>query len=198
MDTRGEGVLILCALAFEARGMRPLVSSLAVPATVAVTGVGPDRAQRAARRLLKTVRPQLCVGFGLCGSLVADWTDVVAPVDVADEDGALWPCAPLAGVVQRGRMVSVRRLATTPQRKRELARTYAADFVDQESAAWARVAAECGVAFSVLRAVLDGPEDYLLSWRPQAWTALPGLPRRAWRARQALMNVGGRVLCELS
>ncbi|MCY0869421.1 MAG: hypothetical protein OWT27_02395 [Firmicutes bacterium] len=198
MAARGAGVLILCALAFEARGLRRITRSSPIPVTVAVTGIGPQRALQAARRLLAAVQPQRCLGLGLCGSLVADSAAVVAPADVLDEGGGVWPCASLSGVEQRGRMVTVRRLAATPERKRELAQAYAADFVDQESAAWARAAAECAVEFSVLRSVLDGPDDHLLSWRPQAWTALPGLPLRALRARTALVNMGGRVLCELS
>lgn len=162
-----------------------------------MTGVG-DRAKAGLAALIERHRPRAVVGIGFCGGLGerAHRGAVAIPAEVVSEHGgnplAFTPC-PGAG----GRIVSVRRIAADPDGKARLAERFAADYVDQESYGWAQAAAEAGVALAVVRVVLDGPGEFLPTWRrPASWPGACLLPARAWRIRRILGEAGRRVLCE--
>lgn len=194
-------ILVLAALDFEAVPFRK--NSWVQDGTVAigVTGVGPMLAQRGAIALIEQYHPDLVLGVGLCGSLLPESRvlDIVMPAEFSCEPQETRLCAShLPGIEQMGCMVSVPRIAATPEEKLHLRLTHEAQWVDQESYSWCRAAQAATVKFMVLRAVLDGANDYLPAWRrPASWGSTVRLPRRALLARKKLERAGRRLLCEL-
>jgi adenosylhomocysteine nucleosidase len=160
---------IVVGLAAEARIARKLGNP------VAIGGGGADGAEAAARRLVAEGATGL-LSFGLCGGLdpallpgalliphavLADGTRHMASAAIAARFGVMAPQVMLAGEV----------VAATAAEKRRLYAVTGAAAIDLESGAVARVAAQAGLPFAVLRAICDPAEQDL---PPAALAALDG------------------------
>ncbi len=171
MDSEGRdaSVGIVVGLAAEARIARKLGNP------VAVGGGGAAGAEAAARQLVAEGATGL-LSFGLCGGLdpalrpgvlliphavLADGTRHIASAGIAARFGHVTPHVLLAG----------ERVAATAAEKHLLHIATGAAAIDLESGGVARVAAQAGLPFAVLRAVCD-PADQDLP--PAALAALDG------------------------
>ncbi|MCL6453339.1 MAG: phosphorylase [Alicyclobacillus sp.] len=195
-------ILLLAAMAFEAAPFRKQDWPSDRRVVLAVTGVGPRAARACAEAQIAACRPDWVVGVGVCGGLDAASRigDAAVPLELVSDDGGR-PIPTDARRVQggSGRMVSVRRVASTVDEKRRLAQQYEARWVDQESYAWGTAAQAAGVPFVVVRTVLDAGADALPGWRrPSSWANVARLPAQALLARRHLTEVGRRLVCELS
>jgi 4-hydroxy-3-methylbut-2-enyl diphosphate reductase len=187
-----SGPLIAAPLRLEAL----LIASAARGAKVHRTGMGPARAQAAARSLTTAPGDALLV-LGFCGGLddqsrpgevvvaeevVAATDEGHAPTEVRCEGvEALTGALSASGLrVRQGRVVCVSRLALGERRAQLLAGGAMA--VDMESVWLAAGAAER--PFAVVRVVLDSPSHELM--RPQAAAG-------AVRAARALRTVAGAL-----
>jgi adenosylhomocysteine nucleosidase len=146
-------IAVVCAVPAERRALAGLAgASLSVEAG----GMGPEAAGRAGTRVAAG-RPRAMVAAGFCGALSKDLRvgDLVAGAEVCDDESgesfAADPALLAAAPGRRGVIVSVRRLARTPEDRARLDGLA----VDMESAALARAAARAGVPFLALRAVTD-------------------------------------------
>ena len=152
---------------------------LSVPgARVARTGMGPDRADQAARSALRSFSGPVAVA-GFCGALTDELApgDVVVASEVQTADGKVFACssAPLAAAlrglglarVRVGPIVSTDHVVRDGERA-GMARD-GAIAVDMESASFARAAIGAGRPFAVVRVVVDSPGHELALRRPQTW-----------------------------
>lgn len=209
-----ETVLILCALRFEATALKQLEKTTAGVFHVCVTGVGPEAAKAGALKWIQKYQPTWIVGCGVCGSLRPDLScgQVMVPSEfVRDDDEAVLQAEPLPHDLARtlglsgatranealgGRILSVHKIAATPDEKRKLREKYAADVVDEESYTWAQVAKASGIPFSAIRVVLDEVDDTLPTWsRPRTWLFAGTVIARSFKSRQRLAGVGRRFVC---
>ncbi|HLN22709.1 MAG TPA: nucleoside phosphorylase [Patescibacteria group bacterium] len=187
---------------------------------VACGGGDPDRAEVLARRLLAEGAAGM-VSFGIAGGLrddlrpgtlvVGEWVVSGEAVLACDEAWSLRLLGQLPGSIG-GTVVGARQAVTTPAAKRRLARRWQAVSVDLESAAVARVCAQAGKPFAVLRAIADPVEreipapalaglDLQGRMQPGAVAArllrqpqhLLGLVRLGWDSRAALTALGRAV-----
>lgn len=127
----------------------------------AVTGMGAARAADVAERLMDEHHPSrvLLLGFsgGLDPAMCVGW--IVLPSKVMNEhggEGALDGNGPA--------ILTVDRIASTPERKRELHARHGAAAVDMETFAVAKAAAACGLKLTVVRAISDPAEATLPAW----------------------------------
>ena len=161
---------IVCALASEARHLRPTDDSL-----VMTTGMGSSAASTGARALIDAGAKALA-SFGLAGGLDPTLQPgaILLPTEVQGPDGRIHPCE--AGwrnrlsakiVARSGRLVSSARSVGSVEDKAELFRTTGAVAVDMESAAVAEIAEQHGLPFLAVRVVVDSAADVL----PRAVTA---------------------------
>jgi adenosylhomocysteine nucleosidase len=135
-------------------------------------GVGARRARRVidwllARPMLGNVayRPRLVLSVGFCGALVEEYQagDVILATEVVDEAGQVWPATWPGELpdgewrppLQRGRVLTVPRLAATVEDKRGLAARHGAIAVDMESAVLAAASHRQQIPFGCVRAVSD-------------------------------------------
>lgn len=126
---------------------------------VALSGVGQKRAHQAMLPLLKYGKPELLLSLGYSGGLKSHLRpgDSLLAQTVETPEGRLFTSA--GG---QARLLSVSKLAPTPESKRELARRHPhADAVDMETAALAEAAEEAGIPWQALRVVID-PLDHPL------------------------------------
>lgn len=181
-------------------GLRDEAACLAaVPpgVVVAVAGPGPANAETAVRHLVEMGAPAL-VSFGVAGALapVARPGRLLLPREVVLADGGRYP------VDERLRAGLAERLAPldpmgeplagsdapvlTVAGKLALRQATGAVAVDMESHALARLAAQRGIPFVVLRAVADAAESAVPALalagmapdgRTRAWPVLRGLAR---------------------
>jgi adenosylhomocysteine nucleosidase len=137
------------------------------------SGVGSARTEQAAAWLLSgpkvgnlLYRPKMVLAAGFCGALEGSLRtgDLVLATEVIDAaSGARWPTTwpgqlppgPWQPPLHRGPLVTVPRLAATPEQKQSLAATWGALAVDMESAALARLCQQAAVPFGCLRVVVD-------------------------------------------
>ncbi len=130
--------------------------------TLLITGVGPDHARQATRRLLAAKRFDRVIIAGLCGAM--------NPLMRSGE--LVWPNVLIDGVTHHvyerpiqhertGRHISVAALVATPQAKATLFARHAVDTVDMESAAIASVCHEHDTPWLCLRAVGDEADEGL-------------------------------------
>ncbi len=133
--------------------------------SIHVSGVGRNRARRAAEQVLTGSLPELVIAAGFCGALSS-------ALRVGD-------------VVTSPRIVTVDHLVSDPAEKRQLAELHRADAVDMESSAVAEVCAEKGVPFLAVRAVSD-TSDTALS--PELVRLLSGGTVSVWKACAALVR----------
>ncbi|MFQ5719346.1 MAG: phosphorylase [Acidobacteriota bacterium] len=136
--------------------------------SVAVAGVGPDRAAAAATGLIEGGAAAL-LSWGLAGGLQPDLTagDLLIPAEVIDEAGTVYATdaawrqrltarlAPGLCVAACRRLLTSRSLLAEAGRKRALGALTGAAAVDMESTAIARVAAAAGRPFLAVRVVCD-------------------------------------------
>lgn len=174
---RGPAVVgIVVALAGEARVLAPGIEPdgihpLAENVRAIVCGAGPQRARDAARRLAASGVHALA-SFGTAGALASElgsgaW---LLPQRILTEDGRFFSAAHdwrarLMQLLRRAAdprpLLSVSAPLFTREAKAEAARRTGACAVDMESAAIAAVAAECGLPFLCLRAVVDRADQTL-------------------------------------
>jgi adenosylhomocysteine nucleosidase len=160
---------IVVGLAAEAR----IVRRLGHP--IAVGGGGAAGAEAAARQLVADGAAGL-LSFGLCGGLDPALRPGALLIPDAVLDGATRHATGPAIAARFGGptphlLLGASQVAATATEKRWLRETTGADAVDLESGAVARVAAEVGLPFAVLRAVCDPAEQDL---PPAALVALDG------------------------
>ena len=198
---------IAVALAAE---LRSLTTQVITPGTctrlpggalVALSGVGPERARRAALQLLEAGATALVswgVAAGLDPQLGAG--SLLLPERVIGLDGSSYPVtaswrAELRGRVpphiaaRTGSLVEASDLLKSVQEKRALFERYGACAADMESAALARVAAERGLPFVVLRVVADAAASRVPGW---VTALIDGTGRLRWsRAVGAVLGHPG-------
>ena len=159
--------------------------------SVTAGGVGFERAQAAAERMVREVAPELLVATGFCGAVDPSLAtgDLVAGGTV--REGRRFPPEERAVSAVPG----ARRADTlwVPAVRRNLGAVEGAAAVDMESAAVAEVAAAHALPFLMLRAVLDTPDaplasDYRWTTILKPWTWF-GIPRDARRARAAASSL---------
>jgi adenosylhomocysteine nucleosidase len=195
------------------------------------TGIGQTRAETALNWLLSQpvlggvrYRPKLVLSAGFSGALQEGLQvgDVILATEVMSLAGQCWPTTWPGALppgewrppLQRGRLLCVPALVSSPEEKQTLGRKHRAAAVDMETAAVARICRQRNVPFGCVRAILDDLQtplsphlDSLLSGgRVSPGRALlallrnPGwgfeIPRLARRARSAAGQLG-KVLGEL-
>ncbi|MGQ9572917.1 MAG: phosphorylase family protein [Dehalococcoidia bacterium] len=198
---------------------------------LARTGMGPARAREATIALIQRHEPEAILSLGFAGSLVSHLRAgqlviarrVYALDDPADErlpaashrlacDPALVELAVAAARRRRlafreGASLTVPRVVNQPEIKRRIGDSLPVEVVEMESYWVGRVAADRGIPFLVVRAVLDEVNDRLphlpnmiddtgaaawgralrqLLWRPWGTPALIGLAASVRRASQRL------------
>ncbi|WP_067933773.1 phosphorylase family protein [Alicyclobacillus kakegawensis] len=199
-DSLPSRVLVLAATRFEERAFSQAVAHSKRHIAVVHTGMGPERGLSGARTAIERHQPGWVIGAGVCGGLAPEtrFGQVVVPEFLLSEDAErALRARPISGLNMFGHMVSVRSVAATPERKRELYEATGAQWVDQESYAWCVAATEAGIPFTALRVVLDDANHALPHWaRPSTWAAAAWLPVRAMAARRRLAEIGRCVLCE--
>ncbi len=132
-----------------------------VRARVVVAGGTPDGALHAARTLAQDKAVSALISFGLAGGLdpgLAAGT-LLVPRKVLDSQKATYSCelrlTEMLGGATVDALIGGGSVAVTPEHKRVLFASTGAAAIDLESAAVARVAAEYGLDFAVLRAIAD-------------------------------------------
>ena len=171
------------ALGAEARALGSLPSDW----TLEVCGIGPDAAAIAARTLAAR-GCQSIISWGIAGGLspILAIGDLVLPEHVRRGD-RLWAVdrelrddliASLRSPVSGGTLITTDEVIRTPEMKSSLHRAHGAVAVDMESAAVAKVAADSGIAFAVIRTISDAATDAL----PQGLTVAVDIQTGALRA----------------
>lgn len=161
---------IVCALASEARHLRPTDGTL-----VMTTGMGSSAASEGARALIAAGAKALA-SWGMAGGLDPSLQAgaILLPTEVMGPDGRVHSCN--AGWRNRlsthigarsGRLVTAAKSVGSVEDKAELFRTTGAVAVDMESAAVAEIAEQHGLPFLAVRVVVDSAADVL----PRAVTA---------------------------
>lgn len=197
---------LVCALALEARTV-----PRARGRELVVSGVGPERARRAADALVARGARAL-VSWGLAGGLdpALGAGALLVPAAVLGRDGrrfetdAPWSRALCARLALAGgaTLVESERALATPAEKRALFEASRAAAVDMESAAVAARAREAGLPFVAVRAVCDAAGaalpraalEAVVDGRPRAGRLVAALAARPgelapllalWRAARA-------------
>lgn len=177
------------------------------PVVMTATGLGRTRAERELRALVEAYPVAAVIGAGLAGGIspglqvgellvgreVRDGTAAVAAPDPSWVERALAPGTGARGVV----LVTVGEPLWSAKSKAELWRTLSPAgpaAVDMESAAWAKVAAEHGLPYLVVRSLLDRAEDPLPAFLARCQDQ-DGSFRRGKVVRQALLHP--RTVAEL-
>jgi adenosylhomocysteine nucleosidase len=161
---------IVCALASEARHLRPTDGALVI-----TTGMGSSAASIGARALIDAGARALA-SWGMAGGLDPSLQpgEILLPSEVITSDGRAHPCEKgwrerLAATIEArsGRLLTSARSVGSVEDKAALFRGTGAVAVDMESAAIAEVAEQHGLPFLAVRVVVDSAEDVL----PRAVTA---------------------------
>lgn len=174
LPLRRVGVIVAMAWEAHCLGHResPVGSaSLGADADLHVSGIGKDRARRAAEALVEAGATGL-LSCGVAGGLDPDLTPgaVVLADTVIDASGTPWPTdhewretfAQRAAPARQGAVFCSDAPVADSTEKAGLYARYRACAVDMESAAIARVAAHHGLPFAVLRVIVD-----------PAWLSIP-------------------------
>jgi hopanoid-associated phosphorylase len=170
---------IVCALAAEARALRPITRPGAPCAVLAdgslliVSGMGGAAAAAGARVLIAAGATALA-SFGLAGGLDASLRAgaICLPCEVVGLDGtgvattAHWRVRVESALLARypvasGRLLSTDRAIASIDEKAALHRSTAAVAVDMESLAIAQVASTHGLPFIAIRVIVDSAADNL-------------------------------------
>jgi adenosylhomocysteine nucleosidase len=170
---------IVCALAAEARALKPTTRPGAACAVLAdgslliVSGMGGAAAAAGARVLIGAGATAL-VSFGLAGGLDASLPPgaVCLPCEIVGLDGTIvatnapWRARVESALgtrfpVASGKLLSADRAIASIEEKAALHRSTAAVAVDMESLGVAQVASAHGLPFIAIRVIVDGATDNL-------------------------------------
>jgi adenosylhomocysteine nucleosidase len=170
---------IVCALAAEARALRPTTrpgtpyAALADGSLLIVSGMGGAAAAAGARALIEAGAAALA-SFGLAGGLDASLRPgaICLPSEVVGLDGkalvtsARWRARVESALAARypvasGKLLSTDRAIASIEEKAALHRSTAAVAVDMESLAVAQVASAHGLPFIAIRVIVDSAVDNL-------------------------------------
>lgn len=157
--------------------LKPTLSALPAlhPFVFATSGVGAQRASRAARALPEGLDGILSAGF--CGSL----TDELAPGDLLlDGSPDLLDLGRRAGPSRTGSITMVDHVVVERSEKESIARRTGALAVDMESAAVGGVAKERGLPFLCVKVVLDTPSRPLACSYSSGGIVTLQILRRPW------------------
>lgn len=154
------------ALGAEARALGTLHSDWMLE----ISGIGPDAAVTAARKLVER-GCEAIISWGIAGGLSPGLTigDLVVPEQIRGDD-VLYAvdanlrralAARLGNRLHGGALVTTAEVIRTPQSKAALHRRHGAIAVDMESAAIAQVAADHRLPFAAIRAISDRASDPL-------------------------------------
>jgi hopanoid-associated phosphorylase len=171
--------------------------------TIAVSGMGPEAAERTAETL---AAGGVCglMSFGYAGAIREDLKrgTVIIAEEVRTETGSAFATDPawrlqlaeaLAGQmgVRFGSLLSLRAVAASPAEKRRHAESSDAIAVDMESAAVAKVARRHGLPFIAIRAIVDEAHHCV----PKAAAAAvdPHGRSRPWRAAMPLLKEPAQI-----
>lgn len=161
---------IVCALASEARHLRPTDGTLVI-----TTGMGSSAASAGARALIDAGARALA-SWGMAGGLDPSLAagEILLPSEVLTADGRVHRCEKgwrerlgATIVARSGRLLTSARSVGSVEDKAALFRSTGAVAVDMESAAIAEVAEQHGLPFLAVRVVVDSAGDVL----PRAVTA---------------------------
>lgn len=154
-----------------------------------VTGIGPTNAAAALIRLMDRERIGSIVNIGFVGGLerslkTGDLMDIrwiLSPSDVPlwIGDGVPVVARNLSQRTPQRSLLSVDRVAESPQVKRRLYETHLAATVDMESYELAKVASQLKLPYRAVRAITD-PWDATLPHEAERWVTPDGKPD--WRA----------------
>lgn len=155
----------ICALPREAKHLQRLPHVRDGFAVVVCSGVGARNAERAARELIQRQRPFQIRSAGVAGALspklkVGDVVMAHCVIDAVTGEHLpreLIPRLPMPSQT----IVTVPRMITSPQEKRQLHERYDAAAVDMESAAIARVCKEESIGFLAIRAISDTADEVI-------------------------------------
>ncbi len=170
---------IVCALAAEARALRPTTrpgttyAALADGSLLIVSGMGGAAAAAGARALIEAGAAALA-SFGLAGGLDASLRPgaICLPSEIVGLDGkavatsARWRARVESALAARypvasGKLLSTDRAIASIEEKAALHRSTAAVAVDMESLAVAQVASTRGLPFIAIRVIVDSAADNL-------------------------------------
>jgi adenosylhomocysteine nucleosidase len=170
---------IVCALAAEARALKPTAragapyAALADGSLLIVSGMGGVAAAAGARVLIAAGATALA-SFGLAGGLDASLppgaiclpSEIVGPDGVGLATSGHWRARVEAVLsaryaVARGKLLSTDRAIASVEEKAALHRSTAAVAVDMESLAIAQVANAHGLPFIAIRVIVDSAADQL-------------------------------------
>lgn len=170
-------------------------SRLPSGALVALAGVGPERARRAAEALT-ALGAEALVSWGIAAGLDPALRPgaLLIPESVVGRDATRYAVdrawharlhhslAPVLAV-HTGPLAEADGLLTTPDEKRALFERRHAGAADMESAALAAFAHDSGLPFLVVRAIADPAESRVPAWLPQVLDGAGRLRPGAWLAR---------------
>lgn len=135
------------------------------------SGAGQAAAAHATEALLDGHRPGWVISAGFAGALQPELKryDLVLPEAVVRPDGQRWELSPPAewlsqtalGLVQRGLLLSVDHLVSTPKEKHTLGEQYGALAVDMETFAVVEVCQRRGTPVMAVRILIDLLEEQL-------------------------------------
>ncbi len=154
---------------------------------VALSGVGPRRAQATMPALLKHGRPDLLISLGYSGALKAHLKpgDCLVAHSIETPGGQIYHTTPPSAGT---RLLSVSRLAPSPESKRQLALSHPeAEAVDMESAILAEAADQAGLPWHALRVIID-PLDSSLPINFNRCVNAKGQTAAAKLAREIVTN----------
>ena len=144
------------------------------------TGVGREKAEKAARYVLERFPVTALISFGFAGALTGELGigDVIVCSTLCCGDGQSdSTCQSDAGLLaqssqvrggqarRQGKSVTVAQPASQPEVKRALAQTFQADVVDMESYWIARIAGESRVPFLAVRVISDTLQEKFRPWK---------------------------------
>jgi adenosylhomocysteine nucleosidase len=147
-----------------------------MPLILVRTGVGKSAMADAVSYCVQQYRPSACLNVGYCGGTIPEMTvgDLLIADKIVDAmtDEEFRPTANLLAEAKEkcekenvrhfvGGMVTVDEPITTPHEKAFIGTKHEVKGVEMESYAFARICEELGIAYGVVRAVLD-PMDMIL------------------------------------
>jgi len=150
------GVLICFAVNEEAKPFRGTTAFQR--ATILITGMGEQNADRELKKILMTSRPQLILTCGFAGGLNS--TLPTGAVLFSADENILTQHLLAAGATP-ATFFCAKRVAITANEKSELRSRTKADAVEMESGVIRRIAQECGIPSATIRVISDAANEDL-------------------------------------